>query len=107
MDKVYCILWLMQILVTVHVTGRFAVNAKHAGKISYTTHKPKAPEKMWTSRSWWREVPGQNEPKLYATSSKHFGAAKKQQETKSNMYQKFQQDGNIVPKEKFLESPIN
>ena len=43
------------------LSGRFAVNAKHAGKISYTTQKTKAPEKMWTSRSWWREIPGQNE----------------------------------------------
>ena len=28
------------------------------------THKTKAPNKVWTSRSWWQEIPTQNEVKL-------------------------------------------
>ena len=29
-----------------------------------TTQKTKAPTKVWTSRSWWNEVPGHNEVRL-------------------------------------------
>ena len=28
------------------------------------TQKTKAPTKVWTSRSWWNEVPGHNEVRL-------------------------------------------
>lgn len=49
------------------LTGRFADGGNHATEISSMKQKTRAPTKLWTSRSWWKEVPGQNEVKLIIT----------------------------------------
>ena len=47
--------------------GRFVAGVNHATEISSMKQKTRAPTKFWTSRSWWKEVPGQNEVKLIIT----------------------------------------
>ena len=44
--------------------GHFALVGNQDSPAGLTTQKTKAPSKVWTSRSWWNEVPGHNEVRL-------------------------------------------
>ena len=44
--------------------GRLAVEENQGSPAVLMKQKTKAPTKVWTSRSWWNEVPRHNEVRL-------------------------------------------